>query len=303
MRRCPSRRERTGALSGRRKAAGPIPPRIVLLGLVILGAVGAQLRAQVIAPSGRTLFNRTLMLRSFVRLDSFAESAPGGRTTRVVNPTALVWGATPRLNLSFVVPLVAVDRDGPGSETRGGDSSGSADGKVFARYRLLRRNVHAGTAELASEVGVRLPTGGAFGTGSTGYTGALIVSRIRDPHWFVADGQFDYNTEGDDDVRPGRQWRGDLAYLLRAWPRTGMGAPGLMLVFELNGQFKRRSRLRGERIENTGGNVVYFSPGAEIFLSRRLVLEASVPIRIASSLDGRQDDPTASVLVGVRWLR
>ncbi len=51
-------------------------------------------RAQIVAPGGRTLFNRAVMVRSFVRIDNFAEGVPGVRVRRVVNPYAVVWAPT-----------------------------------------------------------------------------------------------------------------------------------------------------------------------------------------------------------------
>ena len=70
--------------------------------------------AQIVAPAGRTLFNRAVMVRSFVRVDSFSKGPAGEGRRRIVNPYALVWGAYPHLSMSFVAPLVTVQSDASG---------------------------------------------------------------------------------------------------------------------------------------------------------------------------------------------
>ena len=256
--------------------------------------VPALAEAQIVAPSGRTLFNRGVMLRSVVRLDLFSPTQPGSRSRRIVNNNAVVWGAAPHLSLSFVTPFVVLDRDGS-------TTSGTGDSAIFARYDLFRKNVPGGTTRLAPEVGVRLPTGGAFGSGSTSYIGSLVFSHVRDPHWFVTDLQLTTSTQGDE-LRPGNRWRYDMAYLFRLLPRRTMGVPSLLLVVELNGESAERSRRDGEPLPDTGGHLLFLSPGLEYIVSRRVVLEFSFPLRLAEDLNGTQLKPTSSFLFGVRWL-
>ncbi len=85
----------------------------------------AAARAQIVAPAGRTLFNRTVMIRSFLRIDNFAEGIPGLRVRIITNPYAVVWGAYPNLNLTFVAPLVSVESRDPADEE---GRTGAAEG-------------------------------------------------------------------------------------------------------------------------------------------------------------------------------
>ena len=96
--------------------------------------------------------------------------------------------------------------------------------------------------------------------------------------------------------------RYDLAYLYRLYPRDSIGVPGALLVLELNGESADRSRSGGIGLPNTGGDVLFLSPGVEFFASRQLVLEAAVPIRVHEDLNGSQNRPTYSVIFGFRWL-
>lgn len=273
----------------------------VILGLGTI-AVAPAAEAQIVAPAGRTLFNRNVMVRSFVRFDSFAEGVPGRRVRAIVNPTMVVWGAYPNLSLTFVAPLVRQESRDPASPADDFSTTSYADGAVFGRYDLLRKNVPGGYTRLSPEIGVKLPTGGAFSSGSTDPIGALIFSHVRDPHWLIADAQFTYTTTGDDGLRLGNRWNYDFAYLHRIFPRKGLGIPFVLLVLELNGEHVRRARLNGARLADSGGNLVFLSPGVEFQPTNRLLLEFSSPIPVGRDLNGAQLRPTSSYIVGVRWL-
>ena len=244
--------------------------------------------AQIVAPAGRTLFNRAVMFRSFVRVDTFAKSPAGEDRRRIVNPYALVWGAYPHLSMSFVAPLVTVQSDAPGFPGRNLSTTSFADSAVFARYDLLRRSVPGGYTRLSPEIGVRAPTGGIFSTGATEPIGALIFSHVRDPHWLIADVQFTYATTNSDGVRRGNRWKYDLAYLHRLLPRKKLGTPALYSVLEMNGDHVRRTRRNGTPIGDSGGNLVFLSPGIEFIANRRFVIEFSLPIPVRRDLNGNQ---------------
>jgi hypothetical protein len=263
--------------------------------LLAVIAAGSPAYAQIVAPAGRTLFNEGLLIRTLVRLDTFEESQGGGALRRLGSTCALLWGARPHLSLSLVTPFVRA--------TQGGASrTGSADASVFARYDVLRRSVPGGYTRLAPELGIKLPTGGAFGMGGTDVIGGLVFSHVRDPDWWIADVQLTLPGPGDGGVRAGDRVRFDLAYLRRVQPQDGMGVPMTLVVFELSGVSVEETMRRGTGVRNTGGDLLTFAPGVEYILGRRLVLEASVPIPIYERLKGKQPSPELSVIVGMRWL-
>ena len=192
---------------------------IILVGVLLCLPVAGH--AQIVAPAGRTLFNRTVMIRSFVRIDNFDKDVSGQRVRRFINPYAVVWGAYPNLNLTFVAPLV-ISHGENRNDPRGNFTRASfADGAIFARYDLLRKNVPGGFTRLSPEVGVKMPSGSAFSTGSTDPIGALNFTHVRDPHWLIAAAQFTYSTTGDNDVRMGNRWNYDVGYLYRVFPQIG----------------------------------------------------------------------------------
>ncbi len=269
--------------------------RRVMLMVALVGAADGQ----IIAPGGRTLFNRAVMVRTFVRVDRFERAPNGVSTTRLVNLYALVWGAFPNTNLTFVAPLVSMERSGPSGSDR---STSFGDGAVFARYDLLRHNVRGGFTRLSPEVGVKLPSGGAFGSGSTDAIGGLVFSHVRDPHWLVADAQFTYRTANEQGVRRGNLWNYDLAYMHRLLPREELRSPTLYLVLEANGEHQRRASIQGVVAPNSGGDVLFLSPGVELIPNRRIVVEFSLPVPVWRNLNGAAIRPRTRFLVGIRWL-
>ena len=267
-----------------------------------VATVDSPAEAQVVAPAGRTLFNEGVLLRSVLRFDTFDEPNPGDDFRRLRNVYALVWGARPHLSLSFVAPVVRTERSAPGGVGRETVATGTGDATVFARYDVLRRTVPGGYTRLAPELGVKLPTGGTFGTGSTDIVAGLIFSHVRDPDWWITDVQLTLPGTGDEGRRAGNRRRLDLAYLRRVYPRGGLGVPMALLVLELNGESVEQSAQDGATLRGTGGEVLFFSPGFEYIVNRRVVLEASVPIAIYDHLSDARPKPRVSVILGVRWL-
>ena len=264
--------------------------RAIALGIVVILELATTANAQIVAPAGRTLFNRGVLFRSLVRYDAFEETRSGENIERWRSINAVVWGAYPHLSLSLVTPLVRVERSDRNSSAARTIRSGRADSTIFARYDLLRRNVRAGTTRLAPEIGVKLPTGGSFSTNSTDLIAGLVFSHIRDPHWIVTDVQITRRGSGDDGLRSGDRSRFDFAYLHRIHPRGGPGEPMTLAVIELNVESAGRSEVGGVVTPDTGGTVVFVSPGIEFLLSRRFVLELSLPVPVLVELNGSQPE-------------
>lgn len=278
--------------------------KYALRGAILLGAwTGAILpaRAQIVAASGRTLFNRNIMIRSFVRIDNFSGPLLGRHARVFTNPYAVVWGAYPHLNVTFVAPLAVVQSRDALAPAQGSTHAGFGDGQILARYDLFRKNVPRGYTRLSPEFGIKVPSGGLFGTGSTDYIGGLIFSHWRDPYAIFVDAQFTRTTENSAGLRQGNRWNYDVAGLYRLLPR-GLGIPALYLVLELNGESVRRARQGGVPLGNTGGDVVSISPGLQFQPVARWMLEFSAPVPVVRELNGAQPRVQSSYIAGVRWL-
>ncbi|MBI4474710.1 MAG: hypothetical protein HY646_18710, partial [Acidobacteria bacterium] len=176
-------------------------------------------RAQIVAPAGRTVFNRAIMLRTFVEIRRF--SLEQDSATSYINPYAAVWGFAPNWNLTAVVPFVTLHREfAPGGPGRSSTTSGLGDGLLLLKYDgLYRRNRPGGFTRLAGEFGVKLPTGNTtFGSGSTDFVFHLVYTRVSGRHWVGGDAQYVLTTEGRQEVRAGSSWDYDVFYQYRLWP-------------------------------------------------------------------------------------
>ena len=273
-----------------------------IISAAALLCLAATAQAQIVAPAGRTLFNRAVMIRTFVRIDNFEEDVAGHSMRRFTNPYSVVWGAYPNLNLTFVAPLVVVDSRNRNDPSRNFTRASFADGAIFARYDVLRKNVPGGYTRLSPEIGVKVPSGGAFSTGSTDLIGTLVFSHWRDPHALIADTQFTYTTKNDEGLRMGHRWNYDLAYLYRLLPWRNLGIPAMYLLLEMNGEHARRASLNGTPLADSGGDAVFLSPGIEFQPNNRLLLEFSAPIPVVRDFNGKQLRPTSSFILGIRWL-
>lgn len=287
-------RPRARVRSLRRSARPPSRPRMPIAVLFLAMTSASFATAQIVAPAGRTLFNEGVLAQSVLRWETFEAPTSESELHRLRNTYALVWGARPHMSLSLVTSFV---RTRHGGESR----TGSGDSTVFARYDVLRKTVPGGYTRLAPEIGVKLPTGGAFGTGSTDVIGGLVFSHVRDPDWWIAEVQWRVPGTGDGGVRAGERVRFDLAYRRWVWPRGGLGIPMTLAVLELNGESTSDSKRDGSTIPGTGGERIFLSPGIEHIVGRRVVLEASFPIPVYQH-SGTTPKVEAAFILGLRWL-
>ena len=106
-------------------------------------------------------------------------------------------------------------------------------------------------------------------------------------------------------LRRGSILRYDLAASFRALPWIFKTFPDhqINLMFELNGTYADKNRLNGDIKDNTGGNVLFASPGIQ-YVYAGIIVEGSVQIPIpgVTRLNGNQMPPTWAALLGVRWL-
>lgn len=273
--------------------------------VVLLLLVAAPLRAQIVAPSGRTLFNKNVLVRCSAKFDYFDEPVAGLNVQAYSFPCAVVWGVHRDTSLIFVVPAAVLDIDRKtGGNTSGQTQAGLGDSQIIAQYDgFYRKNVRKGYTRLGGQFGVKLPTGrSGFSSESVDYLFTAIFSRVRDRHWLVADTQFTLTTGNNSGVKQGDRWNFDLAYLYRLLPWRGLEGKNLFAVLEANSEVVNRTRMHTTPVANTGGKTLFVSPGVEFLPTQRIVLEFSVPVAVARDFNGPQVKPSFSVIAGFRLL-
>jgi hypothetical protein len=82
-------------------------------------------------------------------------------------------------------------------------------------------------------------------------------------------------------------------------PNTFFTEPGRFawdLILELNGEWRDKEEVSGREDDNSGGNIVYLSPGVRLTGGRRWSLAASFGYPVVTDLNGDQVDPDYRVL-------
>lgn len=108
-----------------------------------------------------------------------------------------------------------------------------------------------------------------------------------DRHELDADLIYTITTERHD-IETGDRFQYDLAYRYRLWPDRFRGRLiQLNGLVELNGTWTSVTRADGRTLSDTGGHVLFVSPGLQLITSR-FVLEPSLQLPVVQDLRGPQ---------------
>ncbi len=307
---------------GREYTSGWLVFLLLVGGTTILSP---QFRAQaIIAPGGRTLFNRESLIRSFVEARHLSLRTPDGRTidiTQYVTPLAFVYAFHPKWQVIVVQPFVTADiTTRAGSLSAREDLNGLADSQLIIQYDgLYSRNAPGGLTRLSGVFELQVPTGASrFSANAVQYTGGLIFEKIaRLKYAFTGDFEYTVATANEDGKSVGNTTTFDAvpAYFIiprepppsgAAWLRKALHRAfrnGAYAILEFNGTSQASAFARGVgEIRNTGGTTLSISPGIQYFVSRRFLVEFSAPIPVVKDLNGIQPRPDSTFLLGFRWL-
>ena len=202
--------------------------------------------------------------------------------SRVAAPLAVAYGVTSRFSLLAVLPYNFLrQRNSPqiGSLTEKKDSHDSAfaDAKLAGKYIYFRHDLIGATLRLALPLTVTIPTR-ETGFSQNAYSGSLgQVFTYQSTNWEF-DAAFAFETfDVSEGIRRGNRVTYDAALQFRILPWTlpDEGVPAFLnFVFEINGETQEETIRDGASLANTGGRILFFSPGLQ-FASERYVIEAS----------------------------
>ena len=223
---------------------------------------------------------------------------------------ALVYGVTPDLALFAIFPYIFrnVELTDPSSGKRiDKNDSGIGDLTLIGRYTIYAKDYPSGTARFAPLAGIKLPTGDddlePITTESVDLQFGAVSTITWDfgRHEIDADIIYRINTEAED-FEKGDDLFYDLVYEFRVYPWTlpDVGAPNfLYLVAEANGIFSQKSELNRKTIDNSGGSILFLSPGIQ-FATKRYILEASIQLPVIQDLNGNQVETDFVFTAGFR---
>lgn len=176
-------------------------------------------------------------------------------------------------------------------------NSGIGDISLVGRYRILSQR-KKDPLNLAIGLGVKMPTGTTdeeesgvclpgflqTGTGSWDPIIELGAHKVTGRHWLSTHFMYRMTTEGelgDKDFENPDLFKYNFAY--------GYAISSLFdLGIELNGEFKDKSKLDGVEQDNTGGHIVYLSPGIHFKFHEGMHFDLCVPVPIYRDLNGMQ---------------
>lgn len=280
-------------------------------------------RAQaIVAPGGRTLFNRATLVRVTTQAEhlSLRSGSDSIEVSRYVPSLAVAYGFRPKWTLIVAQPYVVAETSTQtGGSTQTMSVNGIGDAQVFVQYDgLYSRNSPGGLTRLTGVFGLELPTGvRRTSPRALAYTGGLIFEKvIKLKYAFSSDFQYTVTTENAQGTRAGNLARYDVtaAYLLlpRKKPPEEAGGlrklyervfrDGTYLILEFNGATRARSEQFGAELPETGGTTLAVSPGIQYFATQKFLLEFSVPIPVVNALRAAQPAPDSTFIFGFRYL-
>ena len=215
-----------------------------------------------------------------------------------------------------------------------GDTDGIGDLTLFGQYRFYGQDTGLQASLLT---GIKTPTGktgerddqgelfeAEFQPGSGSWDPMLGLALTRAQGRWSVDGNVLYTiaTEGTQHTDLGDRfhYNGAVTYRLKGgdaeaahernapfsqWSRATimtmrMSPTGLVIdaVLELNGEWQAKQNVSGETDPNSGGNVVFLSPGVRV-ASNRWSGFVTVGLPIVNDLNGLQSEPTYRLFGGV----
>lgn len=290
-------------------------------------------------PAGRSSVALSMQYVNNDEISDAALKAAAGRhehvhSTASVLETALngAYGVTDDLTLGLRLPYVARQDLREGEHHHGGsgdqvamrgDASGLGDLTLFGQYRFFRsadRRHHA-----AVILGTRFPTGDTSerGNGGTEFEvhhqpGSGAWGGLFGAAWSSSFGRlgldasilYTLSTEGERDTDVGDAFNYNLSLAWRL--QSGEGhvhedgkrhTHGFIkhvdLVMELNGDWRDRVETAGVEENNTGGNVIYLSPGVRTAIAGGWSAYANVGLPVVEDLNGQQSEPDYRVMAGI----
>lgn len=187
-----------------------------------------------------------------------------------------------------------------------GDLEGIGDINVFAEYRFYK---HEGT-NIAAIVGFKAPTGKTSrntddgerfelefqpGSGSWDANLGAAFTQEMGPVSFDASVVYTFVTEGKQHTDLGDIFTYNAALSYRVLGQSGQSylPPdfAIDLIAEVNGEWRDKEKTRGDYDKNSGGNIVYISPGIRVAVAHNASLGFSFGIPVVKDTNGYQVEP------------
>ncbi len=176
---------------------------------------------------------------------------------------------------------------------------------VLGKYTFLRLSTFNHATTVALEGGLKLPTGktsamdaqGDFldahiqpGTGSWNFLMGLSLNHGNNHFGLSGRLLYSINTTGeagDSAYKYGNWLNADIRVKYGILTTKGKGR-NLSIILGVNGEFRGREEAAGQVLGNTGGKVLYFSPGFQLQVSRGVMVEGVFQQPFFHNLNGEE---------------
>lgn len=258
----------------------------------------------------------------YISLDSFSDSellgfSEEGKDVHTADSIfhsilGVGYGITKDLTVSLNIPYAQVNNireahsDEPDEIHLHGDAKGFGDLTVMAQYRFLKTE---NKFEVAALGGLRMPTGktndrdihgetfeAEFLPGTGAWSPLFGIAATKRIGGFALDANLQYMiSNGGTQVTN----LGDLfSYNAAVSYRTTVADMDWDLILELNGEWKEKQKIRETWDGNSGGNMIFISPGSRLVIDKKMSAFMSFGIPVLQDLHGIQDDVNCKVLFG-----
>lgn len=279
---------------------------LLIFGVSVLPA--RVLAAPIFGASPRTQFFLGTAVRSFGLLQ---KAEGGGKELRVwTAPAILSYALITDATLTLTVPYVNKHFETP---TGTFDASGIGDISLVGKYRFYRRDVPFGRDQAAFIGGLEFPTGSTsegpglkaappLQLGSGGVDGIVGVAAATTRSWYSIEGSLraKINSEAKD-FKFGNVLLYDLYLAYQIYPRWPTPPAQLNFSVEFNGRTFGDNSVDGTKVD-TGGTVLFISPGIQYIVTGNLLFETGVQIPIVNDFPSGALEPDFTVLFGFRFI-
>jgi len=210
-----------------------------------------------------------------------------------------------KFQIGLVLPFMKIRMNKTGNQL---SNSGIGDIQVFAKYLLYQRDGRNKTFRIASKIGIKLATGKKqlplpLGSGSTDYIFSTVAGWIAGRIGIYAEGLYHLNTSNGN-LTYGDAFGYNLAFGYRLLPAIYETYPSPQLngFIEINGWKTNKNRLDNKTINNSGGNIVFLTPGLQYIGGRHWLVEVAFQYPLINQLNGNQLSVDWTLSIGTRIL-
>jgi len=239
---------------------------------------------------------------------------------------SMAYGLSDSLMLSLNLLYISRNNIRAGEEENGiaevhhhGDAKGIGDMTALLQYKMYDMD----DMQFSMLYGLKLPIGKTNvydgnelleldlqpGSGSWDLLAGMAWSKSFAALSLDTNLLYQYTTEGEQETILGDllNYNASIAYTLMSAENSHHHSKlhndlldyGVDIFVELNGEYRKRDRIRGIENDNTGGNVLYFSMGTRLTTNKSFNAFALVSLPMIENLYGLQTDNNYKMVLGV----